>query len=194
MCPSLRLSLHQQWRTIGPSWAGGRLWRVVCCSWRRVARFGWRRRMDPHRRTTISPDVTRRPTASQRPPRVSWVATQGCRPCLPATDTFNGISVWKHFGSMFDYPFETCYQYKNEANYCWSKSTFCDDDKWSIHGFFHCAPNNDDGTTGNFGGDWNAISAEWVNPVTHPNSCGPPCQGRFDRRWTCKNGGAKQMN
>ena len=81
--------------------------------------------------------------------------------CLPATDTFNGISfhtIWRQ-----KYPFESCFQLGDKATYCWSKS-------YHVYGwdrYSECCPN---------GHDWNAIDAYFVNPVTTPNSCGTPCQ------------------
>ena len=83
--------------------------------------------------------------------------------CLPATDTFSGVSTTDDDGS--DYAFETCFQLKQLETYCWTKSYYL-----YIHDdgmFFPCEP---------IGDKWHAISAEDVNPVTHPNSCGLPCQ------------------
>merc|ERR1712194_418166 len=96
------------------------------------------------------------------------VATQECAPCLPATTTFKGISTTEFDpGKGHSAPFETCYQLRDEASYCWSKSSYCGGIYWVGGKFFECIPN---------GAAWNSIPAYYVNPVTTPNSCGTPCQ------------------
>lgn len=86
-------------------------------------------------------------------------------PCLPASGTFSGISYtgWQRQS----YPFETCFQLGDASTYCWTKSYFCTQKHWnSSRNYCFCAPDGD---------KWQPISAEYVNPVTHPNSCGSPC-------------------
>ena len=81
-------------------------------------------------------------------------------PCLPATgDIFSGVSKTETGGGD-RYPFETCYQNGNEAQYCWSKSHRLN----TI--MSECRP---------YGGDWHPVDPKYVNPVTHPYSCGAPC-------------------
>ena len=95
-----------------------------------------------------------------------------CALCHPAGGTFNGYS--NIFTSQSD-PFETCFQYGDEAKYCWTKSYRCIYRKkdnmlpfpWleSIH--YPCIPNGDDA--------WHSIDTKNINPVTDPNSCWMPC-------------------
>ena len=78
--------------------------------------------------------------------------------CLPADGTFGGVSTTTHFGKSD--PFQICYQLGDDVTYCWTNSKNC--------GFYmQCVP---------IGNTWHAIDARYVNPVTHPNSCGSPCQ------------------
>ena len=89
------------------------------------------------------------------------VATRGkVEPCLTAKGAFGGVSKFGSDGSYF-FAFETCYQFNDETTYCWTKS-------YSQSGgcYNYCLPNGD---------GWQAIDAEYVNPVTTPNSCGTPC-------------------
>jgi hypothetical protein len=98
------------------------------------------------------------------------VATQDSAPCLPATDTFQGKSLSDGFNGGHREPFETCFQFLSEAKYCWSKSYYCDDhddDEAFPNIYYQCTPEGD---------GWKSIDANYVNPVTHPNSCGTPCQ------------------
>ena len=70
------------------------------------------------------------------------------------------------------YYFETCNQFDKLETYCWTKSYL--GLKKGVPGatlYYPCIPN--------WGGKaWHAIDAEYVNPVTHPNSCGSLCQGQ----------------
>ena len=92
-------------------------------------------------------------------------------PCLvpPAGTAFNPDN--SHLAGCRVNPFETCYQYRNEAKYCWSKSYY-ETQNEHYRSFCQCVPipfsryNHD---------DWHPLEARYVNPVTHPNSCGPPC-------------------
>ena len=90
------------------------------------------------------------------------VATQGV-PCEPATGTFGGVSTTTFFGE--DNPFETCYQYGDDKKYCWSKSTT---HSIGVEQWFECKPDP-------YGGKWGSVDPKYVNPVTHPYSCGPSC-------------------
>ena len=56
------------------------------------------------------------------------VATLADTPCLPAPDTFSGITdtAGKWVWSGRKHPFETCYQYGDTAKYCWSHSYYQD--------------------------------------------------------------------
>ena len=95
-----------------------------------------------------------------------------CALCHPAGGTFNGYS--NIFTSQSD-PFETCFQYGDEAKYCWTKSYRCiyrkEDNMlpflWLKSIYYPCIPNGDDA--------WHSIDAKNINPVTDPNSCGMPC-------------------
>ena len=87
--------------------------------------------------------------------------------CHPATGTFGGYSVTITCKSD---PFETCWQLHELSTYCWTRSYYMWENPNSdafAPSNFRCAPN---------GEAWHPISAEYVNPVTHPNSCGLPCQ------------------
>ena len=80
-------------------------------------------------------------------------------PCLQAGGSFKGVSTTTGLGKT--YAFETCYQNGNEAKYCWSKSHL------RTYTIYHeCVP---------LGGDWHSVDPKYVNPVTHPYSCGEPC-------------------
>ena len=98
------------------------------------------------------------------------VATHDCAPCLPATDTFNGISDTTTGGKYQHSPFETCWQRGNDSVYCWTKSYACGGWGGGIDNFNRCVPN---------GSAWNSIAAKYVNPSTIPYSCGTPCQGMY---------------
>jgi len=87
-------------------------------------------------------------------------------PCLvpPVGTPFGGTSTTN---TCEGYAFETCYEAKvgGVSSYCWSKSYQIHDD------YCQCAPH----------GDWNAIDAHYVNPVTLPiRSCGQAC-GKMDQ-------------
>ena len=67
------------------------------------------------------------------------------------------------------YYFETCNQFDKLETYCWTKSYLGPKGASGATLYYPCIPN--------WGGKaWHAIDAEYVNPVTHPNSCGSPCQ------------------
>ena len=99
------------------------------------------------------------------------VATQENGPCLPATDTFSGISVTVTTAYGHRDPFETCYQYGEEAKYCWSKSYYVGG---RFSGWYPCVPNPKYAEQ-----TWELIDPKYVNPVTHPYSCGEPCQDMY---------------
>ena len=66
------------------------------------------------------------------------------------------------------YYFETCNQFDKLETYCWTKAF----QNGAGGDYARCIPNGG-------GNAWpDVISAEYVNPVTHPNSCGTPCQGQ----------------
>ena len=85
-------------------------------------------------------------------------------PCLPAVGKFGGNSTSTHGARN---PYETCYKYGSVEKYCWSKSYFSGD-------YYQCKPKGDEWFSG-----WYAVDNDdmkYVNPVTHPYSCGDPCQ------------------
>ena len=96
-------------------------------------------------------------------------------PCLPATNTFGGVSGTNYGCTIISNsnPFQTCYQYGDEDKYCWSNSY------WSSYnnGWYECQPNgftgcNDDGSAE---AGWHAIKQKnmrYVNPP--PQSPGDP--------------------
>ena len=102
-------------------------------------------------------------------------------PCLPATDgDFTGISQINGDFIQNLNPFQTCYQYGDEAKYCWSNSYY-EESVWIIYGgWFQCVPIPFDGNSikSPFNG-WHAIeqnNMRYVNPP--PQSKGDPytCQ------------------
>ena len=91
-------------------------------------------------------------------------------PCLPPGGTFNGISlVTVH--TQID-PYETCFQLSN------TRPPTVGPSRTNVVGFFcTCAPNGLDGKEA-----WHIIDAKYVmNPITHPHSCGDPCQGQHQQ-------------
>ena len=107
----------------------------------------------------------------------TWQDYGGANPCLPASGTFGGVST-EGSDDGEDGNFETCYQFDNLENYCWTKSyrsldhSFFGD--YSL--FFACVPNGG-------GQAWDYIDADFVNtpgvdPKTNPKRCGTPCQGQ----------------
>ena len=85
-------------------------------------------------------------------------------PCLPAVGKFGGNSTSPNGARN---PFETCYKYGSVEKYCWSKSFYSGD-------WYQCKPTGDEMFSG-----WYALDNDdmkYVNPVTHPYSCGNPCQ------------------
>ena len=91
-------------------------------------------------------------------------------PCLvpPAGTAFTPDNS-RTFGCRKD-PFETCYQYRNEAKYCWSKSYWDD----YMGAFCRCAPIPYNPAGGNRQ-NWDSVDPKYVNPVTTPKTCGEPC-------------------
>ena len=99
------------------------------------------------------------------------VALQPSAPCLPAGGTFGGVSTITDNGGD-GVAFETCFQFRNDFTYCWTKSYSWYENLDSGNSL--CAPNGD---------AWYAISANYVNtpgvdPNTNPKQCGTPCQGQ----------------
>jgi len=95
--------------------------------------------------------------------------------CFPAGGTFGGVSRIVSWGGVTMTPFETCYQYGSYDKYCWTKSYL--DTSWFDDTFKQCVPDPR-------GGQWRAIeqkNMKYVNPVTHPYSCGEPCQGQHEK-------------
>ena len=95
------------------------------------------------------------------------VATHGGVPCVPASldATFSGVSAT---GNSHYFPFQTCYQNGDKREYCWTNAYY------RIAGpnlggkeYMPCRP---------VGDDWGRLDPRFVNPVTHPFSCGKPCQ------------------
>ena len=80
--------------------------------------------------------------------------------CVSAVGTFGGKSTTTYFGE--NTPFKTCYQFGNVESYCWTQS-FTDNG----YAWFQCGP---------IGSLWNSVDPKFLNPVTHPYSCGKPCQ------------------
>lgn len=100
------------------------------------------------------------------------IATLADTPCLPASDTFSGISEtdFGWFSAGQKDPFETCYQEGDYAKYCWSHSRYHINKNYfgfESGAWFECLP---------LGRYWHSVDPKYVNPVTHPYSCGPPCQ------------------
>ena len=95
------------------------------------------------------------------------VATQGGVPCVPAAldATFSGVSAT---GNAHYFPFQTCYQNGDKREYCWSNA------------YYHIVGAHRDGKEympcRPVGDDWGRLDPRFVNPVTHPFSCGKPCQ------------------
>ena len=91
-------------------------------------------------------------------------------PCLvpPAGTAFTPDNS-RTYGCRKD-PFETCYQYRNEAKYCWSKSYWSD----YMGAFCRCAPIPYNPAGGNRQ-NWDSVDPKYVNPVTTPTTCGEPC-------------------
>lgn len=92
--------------------------------------------------------------------------------CVPASGVFGGISTTNVFVIVGQRdPLETCYQYGEEAEYCWTKFYYSSK---GTGGWFNCYPDPS-------GGQWNSIHQDdmkYVNPVTHSYLCGLPCQSR----------------
>ena len=87
--------------------------------------------------------------------------------CLaaPTDATFGGTSITVNREQQSAVPFETCYQYHNFDTYCWSKSYYIDAGLYRA--WYECVPD---------GEGWHTVDPKYVNPVTHPYSCGLPCQ------------------
>ena len=102
------------------------------------------------------------------------VGTHRIAPCLPAGGTFSGKS--KNTDDGVDGNFETCYQLGKYDVYCWSKS-FRDDNTGD---YWECYPNIVPQGPNNPNHDaWYPVDPQYVNPVTHPYSCGSPCQDMY---------------
>ena len=112
----------------------------------------------------------------------------GCTPCVPAPDTFSGISetagTWKWSGRTD--PFETCYQFRDTDIYCWSHSYY---DSWGTD-WFECIPRpqyeNEVAGLGTPSHVWHDIDPKYVNtpgvdPNINPKRCGPPCQDMYQQ-------------
>ena len=113
--------------------------------------------------------------------------TGDVRPCLPAcarTDKFSGESTTTHWGE--NHHFETCYQHKDEAKFCWSKSYKhgCFKSTGGTGGdFYQCIP------SGFYGDDgWHEVfpcNVEVYLPLyrtyctSKSYSCGEPCQEMY---------------
>ena len=106
-------------------------------------------------------------------------------PCLPAPDTFSGISktagTWIWSGHKD--PFETCYQFRYTDKYCWSHSYYDTD---CISSGFECIPegwyDTDDGWRHDI--DPKYVNTPGVDPNTNPKRCGPPCQDMYQQsKW-----------
>ena len=84
--------------------------------------------------------------------------------CRQATGTFNGHQS----NSMYAVPYETCFQYGDEAKYCFTKSYqcgSCGDSKYCT-----CTPN---------GERWKKVSGQSYD-VKKGWLCGPACQGQHE--------------
>ena len=103
---------------------------------------------------------------------VSSAATQKNDPCLVAGGNFN----WNNNDrdGLSPNPFETCYQWKNEAKYCWSKSHYSsDDDDDSLGRYTLCVPLPfDEPFFAGFSDGWHTHSSNNLHPIHY---CGPPC-------------------
>ena len=94
------------------------------------------------------------------------VATGDIQLCIPATDTFTGLSTTTLWGKGKGKAFETCYKLGNDAPFkrkdlhCWSKSYY--NQHTFPKGFYQCIPDGD---------DWHGIDANLPG-----DSCGSPCQ------------------
>ena len=106
--------------------------------------------------------------------------------CVPAASgaTFGGVSTTPDFDAVGQTaPFETCFQFGNEATYCWTTSYYWADDR-----FYPCYPTSRHGYPyyPNFPqqGPWKSVKNDdlpSVHPVTHPYSCGRPCHDQHLR-------------
>jgi len=86
-----------------------------------------------------------------------WV---GNYQCVVATGTFNHKISKQNGGDFGSYPFQTCYQYANDAKYCWTTSVdigICQ---------IACFP------VDSKPGGWHFVPWEYVNPHL---TCGEPC-------------------
>ena len=114
-------------------------------------------------RTTVFLD-----RSSPQQTRTLGVYSTGCTtPC----GRFDGESVTNPHGRSC--PFKTCYQWKEKSKYCWTQSYM------HSHSFYPCVPKH---YTGDNDG-WHDVDPRHVNPVTHPYSCGDPCQEHYGLDW-----------
>ena len=106
----------------------------------------------------------------------------GKAPCLVAGGTFSGTNTRDgKYGKVV--AFENCYQARdNKGNdivpwqYCWTKSyhsSLCDMLSTNAYCYLPCVPT----------GNWVELDPRFVNPVTDPHSCGPPCENMYQQRW-----------
>ena len=100
------------------------------------------------------------------------VATRGNSPCLTADGTFGGKSTTAFEGDSD--PFETCFQLGKYDTYCWSKSFHHDGTFFTSSKYYQCSP-----LPPATGGTWYPVDPQYVNPITHPYSCGSPCQDMY---------------
>ena len=101
------------------------------------------------------------PLDNSSPRRTLWA--HPCRAACP-WETFDGTS---QENSNRSYPFHTCYRFNKSTKYCWTKSY----KTWYHDNYNKCVPNCSDW--------WESVDQDdmqYVNPVTHPFSCGDPCQ------------------
>ena len=88
------------------------------------------------------------------------VGTEAYNDCVSAVGTFGGKSTTTYFGENAS--FKTCYQFRNVETYCWTQAYTSSGTTW-----FQCTPK---------GSSWNSVDPKFVNPITHPYSCGGACQ------------------
>ena len=95
------------------------------------------------------------------------LGTDEDNPCLvpPSGTAFSGVSDTPSNACQTN-PFETCHQLGDESSYCWAKSYYYSGFGLLLGGYCPCNPN---------GVEWKGLDAKYVNPVTNPLSCGPPC-------------------
>ena len=132
-----------------------------------------RRVPNKHSKKTTKPPVINSPATNSpatKPPTKGFVVTLGSgnNPCVAASkvEKFKGVSITTISWGYSD-AFETCYQWKSDKKYCWSKTIY------NINNFYECRPfpysGDDDG--------WQHVDPKDVlDDDTKYKSCGPPCQ------------------